>query len=353
VPSERIDFASWTTRAEDELFVIAEAGVNHNGDVALAKQLVDVAKDAGCDAVKFQTWVTERVYSRSLSQKPPYQQATTSHEDSEFDTIKKLELSFDDFRALKRYCDERGILFFSTPDDAECADFLIDIGVPLMKSASQDVTNLPLLRHLAKGGVPLIYSTGGCTLDELVAGAETIRAETSELVVLHCVSSYPAPLEQMNLNVIPMLRAALGCPVGLSDHTVGVEAACAAVALGARFFEKHITLSRTLPGPDHQASIEPGELAAYVRSLRALRRGLGDGRKRILPVEEQNRAAFRRYLVTARAIPRGTALAPGDLVAKKVVSGLAPDLIEHVVGAVAVEDIPADVPLQWRHLKFP
>ncbi|MDB4877470.1 MAG: N,N-diacetyllegionaminic acid synthase [Gemmatimonadetes bacterium] len=337
---------------DEGLFIIGEAGVNHNGDLEIAKGLVDVAKAAGCDAVKFQTWITEKVYSRALSLKPEYQMRTTDRAESEFDTIKKLELSFDAFRELKKYCDHREIVFFSTPDERESVDFLIDIGAPLLKTASQDVTNLPFLRHVAKAGLPLIVSTGACRLSEIAEAIETISSENQDLVILHCLSAYPAPLEDLNLNVIPVLRQMFGYPVGFSDHTTGTAAACAAVALGARIFEKHFTYNRSASGPDHQASLSPAELKEYVDTLRAVHSSLGDGHKRVMSSEENTRKAFRRFLVTARPIRKGARFEESDFVFKKTGSGLSPAVLERFVGEKAARDIPEDALMDWDFVEF-
>ncbi len=346
-----MNFQDFLAAAEQNLFIIAEAGVNHNGKVETALQLVDAAVNAGCNAVKFQTWITEKVYSRDKSIKPDYQSRTTDAAESEFDTIKNLELSYEEFGRIKRYCDQRGILFFSTPDEIDSANFLAHLGASLMKTASQDVTNTPFLKHIARLGMPVIFSTGACTMAELAEGVETILAETQDLVILHCVSSYPAPVEQMNLSLIENLRQIFGCPVGLSDHTTGMEAACAAVALGARVFEKHLTLDKTMSGPDHQASLDPEEMLRYCRTLRSVRAGLGDGVKRIMPSEENTRKAFRRFLVAARDMPVGTVLGPLDIHLKKVVDGIAPRYLDLVIGSRLAEAIAADATITWAMLK--
>jgi N,N'-diacetyllegionaminate synthase len=346
-----MNFQSFLANAEQNLFIIAEAGVNHNGNINTAFQLVDAAVSAGCNAVKFQTWITEKVYSRDKSIKPEYQARTTSASESEYDTIKKLELSFEDFGSIKSYCDQRGILFFSTPDESDSADFLAGLGVGLMKTASQDVTNTPFLAHIARLGMPVIFSTGACTLTELAEGVETILAETNELIILHCVSSYPAPLEQMNLSVIPNLRNTFGCPVGLSDHTAGADVACAAVAMGARVFEKHLTLDKSMEGPDHQASLDPEEMRRYCQALRGVHSALGDGVKRIMPCEENTRKAFRRYLVAARDLPEGTVLRPQDCCFKKVVDGISPRYLELVIGSQIAVDVSEDTVLTWPMLR--
>ena len=229
---------------------------------------------------------------------------------------------------------------------------LLKLGVPLMKTASQDVTNLPFLSHLASLGLPIIYSTGASTLTEMVAGAEAIRACTSDMAILHCVSSYPAPLDQMNLNMIGTLKRMFDCPIGFSDHTTGSGAACAALALGARVFEKHLTLDRNSPGPDHQASMAPGDFRNYVSELRSLRTGLGDGLKRIMPCEENTRLAFRRFLVTRHAMKKGHVLSEQDFDVKKVVDGLVPADIGRIVGAQLKCDLDADVVIGFQHIEW-
>ena len=220
-----------------------------------------------------------------------------------------------------------------------------------MKTASQDVTNTPFLSHIARLGMPVIFSTGACTLTELTEGVEAIRAETDELIILHCVSSYPAPEEDMNLLVIPNLRNSFGCSVGFSDHTAGVEVACAAVAMGARVFEKHLTLDKSMSGPDHQASLDPSEMHHYCKSLREVRTAIGDGVKRIMPCEENTRKAFRRFLVTARDLTAGTVLRYEDCTFKKVVDGIPPRYIELVIGAKLAEDVKEDTVLSWSMLQ--
>jgi N,N'-diacetyllegionaminate synthase len=348
-----MNFEEFVDASERDLFIIAEAGVNHNGNVETALQLVDAAVNAGCNAVKFQTWITAKVYSRTKSIKPDYQSRTTNAAESEFETIKKLELSYADFERIKSYCDQKGIIFFSTPDEMDSADFLARLGVRLMKTASQDVTNSPFLRYVARLGMPVIFSTGACTLTELSEGVETILSETQELIILHCVSSYPAPAEQMNVSLIPNLRRMFGKPVGLSDHTTGVEVACAAVALGARIFEKHLTLDKTMSGPDHQASSDPDEMVHYCRTLRSVRAALGDGVKRIMPCEQNTRMAFRRFAVAARDLPSGAVLGPHDIEFKKVVDGIPPRYLELMIGAQVIAPLAADTTISWGMLRRP
>jgi N,N'-diacetyllegionaminate synthase len=339
-------FDELVSRVEDKTFIIAEAGVNHNGDKQMALDLIDAAAESGCDAVKFQTWITEKLLAAN-SPKPEYQTRTTGHQDSEFDTIKKLELKHEVFRELKAYSEKKGIIFFSTPDEIDSARYLAGIGTPIIKIGSGEVTNTPYLRELARLNLPIIYSTGACTLGELVAGAETILAENRQMMILHCVSSYPAPIDQMNLNFIPILKRMFGVPVGFSDHTTGVAAACAAVALGARIFEKHITLDKKLPGPDHQASLEPDEMRDYANAVRDARRALGDGVKRVMPCEADVRNAVRKFLVAARDLEAGIRLKAEDVIAKRLPGGVAPHLADVVVGARLTRAVKADAAISW------
>lgn len=344
-------FEEFLRAPDDHLFIIAEAGVNHDGDLEKAFKLVDAAVAAGADAVKFQAWITEKVYS-AQSLKPDYQKRTTDQDESEFDTIKALEFGHEEFAALSDYCRKQGIVFFATPDEADSADALVELGVPLLKTASQDVTNLPFLRHLATYGLPVIYSTGASTLNELVAGAEVFLGKVPGFAILHCVSAYPAPMADMNLRVISTLRKMFPCVVGFSDHTDGASAACAALALGARVFEKHLTLDRSAPGPDHQASLDPDQFTAYVRELHDVLTALGDGHKRIMPSEENTRLAFRRFIVAARGLPAGTVLTEADLLFKKVVDGLPPNHIDQVVGARLRRDVDADAAIDLSMLEW-
>ena len=343
-----MNFQEIISKSEDRLFIIAEIGVNHNGSIETALKLVDAAVAAGCDAVKFQTWITERVYSKTYSIKPDYQIATTDPLKSEFETIKQLELSKNEIKLIKQYCDERKISFFSTPDEVESADLLKEIGVDLMKTASQDVTNTPFLEYVASLGVPVIYSTGACNLSELVLGYDAIKKHTNQIMVLHCVSSYPAPLEQMNLSFIDRLKKLFDCPIGFSDHTPDVYAACSALSFGARIFEKHITLSKSMEGPDHQASLEPAEMTHYCTTLRRLHAGLGDGVKRVMPCEENSRKAFRRYLTASRNLKKGEKIFQDDICFKKIVDGIPPQYYSLVVGSILKTDVAEDSPIHWN-----
>ena len=307
---------------EGPAFVIAEAGVNHNGDLDLARRLVDAAAEAGADAVKFQTFRTDALVSAAAH------------------------------AGLRDHATARGLVFFSTPFDEASADLLDRLGVELFKVPSGEVTNLPLLRHVAAKGRPLLLSTGMSTLDEVDVAVAAIRAAGDPpIAILHCVSAYPAPVEDTNLRAMDTLRARFGCPVGLSDHSLGIEIALAAVARGAAVLEKHLTLDRTLPGPDHRASLEPGDFAALVRGVRVIEAALGDGDKRPMPSEVDTRAVARRSLVAARALPAGHRLTRGDLAIKRPGTGIPPADLDRVLGRRLARPLGVDDMVDWPSLE--
>lgn len=336
------------------VFVIAEAGVNHNGDVELARCMIDVALDAGADAVKFQTWITEKVYSPQDSIKAGYQVASTDETESEFEMVKKLELSFNAQKELKAYAEQQGILFLSTPDENESADFLYDeLNLPIIKIASQDINNLPFLKYLAGKKLPIILSTGTANLTEVSEAIDTIRSRGNNMIfLLHCTSSYPAAYEEVNLNVIKTYQNAFGLPVGYSDHTIGLEVASAAVALGARIIEKHFTLSRDLEGCDQRASAEPLELKQYIEALKNVYRAMGDGYKCPTPTEIENMKAMRRFIVAGRDIKKGSIIREEDLLFQKVTHGLQPRYTELIVGRRAVTNIVHGQRIQLGMIDF-
>ena len=320
-------------------FVIAEAGVNHNGSVSRAKELIDAAVNAGADAVKFQTFKAEKVVTRTAP-KAAYQLRTTSGGQSQYDMLKALELDEQAHGELLAHCERRKILFLSTPFDEDSADLLESLGVAGYKLASGELTNLGLLRHVAGKGKPLIVSTGMATLDETARAVEAVRkAGCRELVLLHCVSNYPADPRNANLRAMQSLRDTFGVPVGFSDHTVGDTVALAAVALGAAVVEKHFTLDRSLPGPDHQASIEPADLATMIERIRTVENALGDGRKAPVASEAEVARVARKSLVAAEAIPAGTVLRAEMVTLRRPGTGLGPQDLDRLVGRTAVNDI--------------
>jgi N,N'-diacetyllegionaminate synthase len=322
-------------------FVIAEAGVNHGGSLARARELVDVAAASGADAVKFQTFRAENVISR-LAMKAAYQQQTTG-QGSQLEMVRALELPPEAFRDLAAYCEDKRILFASTPYDEPSADLLVELGVAFLKVPSGEITNLPFLAHQSRYGLPLILSTGMATLIEVETAVGTIRDHGDPpLVLLHCVSNYPAEDTDANLRAMHTLAAAYGVPVGYSDHTLGSEVALAAVAMGASVIEKHITTDRSLPGPDHLASLEPDDFAALCRGIRRVESARGHGRKEPAASEAEVAAVARRSLVAARDIAAGTVLTADLIAIKRPGTGLPPSMRSDLVGRQVKQHVPAD-----------
>jgi len=313
-------------------FLVAEAGVNHNGDVNIAKKLIEVAKGAGADAVKFQTFKAEDVVTIS-AEKAPYQKETTNSEESQFEMIRKLELSRENFEELSDYAQKKGMIFLSSPFDKGSVDLLDEMGVPVFKVGSGEITNLPLLKYIARKKKPVILSTGMATLGEIEEALAAIRQEgVDEIVLLHCVSCYPARTEDMNLRVMGTLRQAFRLPVGLSDHSLGITVPIAAVALGACAIEKHFTLDKKLPGPDHRASLEPRELKEMVKAIRDVEKALGNGIKRPTVEEEENKKVGRRSIVARVDIPAGAVITEDMLAIKRPGNGLEPKYINLIIG---------------------
>lgn len=331
--------------------IVAEAGVNHNGDLGLARRLVDAAVEAGVDAVKFQSFRAERL-AASSALKADYQLATTGGGESQLDMLRRLELSESAQQELQDYCKRRGVLFMSTPFDEWSADFLSKLEVAVYKIPSGEITNLAFLSHVARKGKPMIVSTGMSSMGEVESAVQAIHeAGNRQLALLHCVSRYPAQPSEANLRAMATMQAAFGVPAGYSDHTMGVTVALAAVALGACVIEKHFTLDRTLPGPDHRASVEPGELTRLVKEIRVVEASLGHGRKEPVPSEAKTAAAARRSIVAARDIPAGTSLTEEYLAVKRPGIGLPPSLLHSLLGRVAVRDIPADTVISLEMLR--
>jgi N-acetylneuraminate synthase/N,N'-diacetyllegionaminate synthase len=336
--------------SENRTFIIAEAGVNHNGDIKLAKKLINVAKDAGADAVKFQTFKAKDVVTQN-AEKAEYQKETIG-EGSQYDMIKKLELTEEDFRELADYAKEKDILFLSSPFDTESVDLLDEMNVPAFKVASGEITNFPLLKHIAKKEKPIILSTGMATLGEVEEALNVIRNEgVKDVILLHCVSNYPAKIEDVNLRAMETLKQAFKIPVGFSDHTLGITVPIAAVASGACVIEKHFTLDRNLPGPDHKASLEPNELKELVKAIRDVERSLGDGLKRPTKTEEEIKKVARRSIVAKVDILKGTIIAEDMLDVKRPGTGIEPKHLNFVIGRRAKEDIRKDEFVIWKMIE--
>jgi len=320
--------------------VVAEAGVNHNGDPALALALVDAAADAGADAVKFQAFAADSLASADAPQ-AAYQRERAPAA-TQLEMLRVLELSPAAWRAIRDRAVERGIAFFASPFDAGSLRLLLDLDVPAIKVGSGDLTNLPLLRAVAAAGRPVVLSTGMATLDEVEAAVAALRAAGDPpLVLLHCTSAYPAPAEAANLSAMSTLRAAFDVPVGYSDHTLGIATSIAAAALGAALVEKHLTVDRSLPGPDHAASIEPAELAALVDGVRIAHAAIGDGIKRPAAVEGELTRLARRSLVAARDLAAGATISAADLDARRPADGISPMRLDEVIGRRAARELPA------------
>ena len=323
------------------VYIIAEAGVNHNGDINLAYQLVDAAKAAGVDCIKFQTFKSENLVSHT-AQKAEYQKAATG-DSSQQDMLKQLELSFDEFVSLKKYCDRKGICFLSTPFDFESIEFLNSIEMPFWKIPSGEVTNYPYLVALAKTGKPVVMSTGMCEMQEIEDAIAVLRENgTSDIKLLHCNTEYPTPYEDVNLKAMKTLRDAFGVEVGYSDHTKGIEVPIAAVAMGASVIEKHFTLDRNMEGPDHKASLEPQELKQMVDSIRHIEAALGSGDKRPSPSEKKNMAVARKSIVAAKRIKAGDILTEENITVKRPGNGICPMRWKEVLGTRAVRDFEED-----------
>jgi N-acetylneuraminate synthase len=320
-------------------FVIAEAGVNHNGDLDIAKGLVDVAVAAGADAVKFQTFKAEKVVSPAAP-KADYQLQTTADDESQYTMLKKLELSFEAHHVLKAYCQDRDILFMSTPFDEDSADFLESLGVWVYKIPSGEITNQPLIEHIAAKNLPIILSTGMSALTEVSQAVDWIKsAGNDQLVLLHCVSNYPADPSDVNLKAMNVMAYAFQTPVGYSDHTPGIEVALAAVALGASVIEKHFTLDRNMAGPDHQASLEPDQLAAMVAGIRTVESAMGHGLKEPAPSEANTASIARRSLVAAQDLKAGTVLREEHIAIRRPGTGLPPAMHTFITGLRLNQDV--------------
>ena len=325
-------------------FIIAEAGVNHNGSLELAKKLIEKAKEVGADAVKFQTFKAENVIS-SHAPMAEYQKKNLGKEMSQIEMIKKLELSYDDFKILKEYCDEVGITFLSSPFDVESARFLANLGMEIFKIPSGEITNYPLLKEIGSYGKKVILSTGMADLGEIEDALDVLISSGTKrenITVLHCTSEYPAPYEEVNLRAMLTIKDAFKVRVGYSDHTEGIEIPIAAVALGAEVIEKHFTLDKNLPGPDHKASLEPEEFKRMVTAIRNVERALGTGIKKPSPSELKNRKVVRKSIVAKRRIKKGEIFTEENITTKRPEGGLSPMMWKKVLGKKAPRDFEKD-----------
>ena len=324
--------------------IIAEAGVNHNGDLDKACKLVEVAAEAGADWVKFQTYRSSNVVTRK-AKKADYQTQTTVASETQFEMISRLELSIDDHRALMKVCKANSIKFFSSGFDLESIDLLLSLGLTCIKIPSGEVTNLPYLEHVSKKAESVIVSTGMCDLDEIGVALEVLQTggiKIENITVLHCNTEYPTPMEDVNLRAMYAIKDRYKVRVGYSDHSLGIEVPIAAVAMGARVIEKHFTLDRNLPGPDHKASLEPAELKAMVNSIRNVEVALGDGVKAVSESEEKNREIARKSLVASCRIAKGDIFNKNNLTVKRPGTGISPMRWDEVEGSPAPRDFLPD-----------
>ena len=301
----------------DKCLIIAEAGVNHNGNLETALKLCDAVKKSGADVIKFQTWKTENIITRNVDQ-AEYQKDNTGKEESQFDMLKRLELPYDDFRKIKEYCDKIGLVFSSTADDEESLDFLLELGIPFIKVGSGDIGNVSYLRYIGSKRLPVILSTGMSTLDEVEISLNALKeGGAKEITLLHCTTSYPCPMEDVNLRAMLTLKDRFGLPVGYSDHTLGDEVAVAALSLGAKVIEKHFTLDRNMEGPDHLASTEPDEFAQMVKRIRNIESALGTGEKKPTDKEKDISKVVTKRMVAKRKISKGEALTAENVTIKR------------------------------------
>ncbi len=325
----------------EKVLIIAEAGVNHNGSLDMAKKLVDAAKECGADIVKFQTTKLDSLVSK-FAPMADYQKKNIGAEESQKEMLSKLLLDFDEFRELAEYCKKDGIQFLSTPFDIESIRFLSDMQ-DIWKVPSGEITNYPYLVEIGRTGKRVILSTGMAVMDEIQAAIDVLKENgTTDITILHCTTEYPAPVQDVNLNVMQTMRDVFGYPVGYSDHTQGIEVDLAAVALGATVIEKHFTLDRKLPGPDHKASLEPSELKAMVDGIRKIELALGTSEKRPSEAELKNRLVARKSIVARKAIKAGDELTEDNITTKRPGSGINPMRWKEVVGTKAIRDFSED-----------
>ncbi|WP_025688199.1 N-acetylneuraminate synthase [Paenibacillus zanthoxyli] len=335
------------TDRQAPIYIIAEIGVNHNGDMDLALKSVDEAVRCGASAVKFQTFRSDKLVSKHAP-KAQYQIQNTMSSNSQLEMLKQLELSFEDFTNMQKYCAGKGIDFLSTPFDEESADFLHSISIDAFKIGSGDMNNIPFLKQINRYGLPVLLSTGMAELDEIRAPLAAL--ENCGVALLHCTSDYPAPLQDVNLAAMDTLKRTYGRATGYSDHTDGIEIAIAAAAIGAKIIEKHFTLDRSLPGPDHAASLEPDQFTAMVKAIRNVEMAKGDGIKRCMPSEKATRAVARKSLIIARNLSAGHVLTGEDIAVKRPGTGIEPGFYEKLIGRKLMRDMERDELIRWEDL---
>jgi N,N'-diacetyllegionaminate synthase len=348
---EKIKIGNKWAGDEEPCFIIAEAGVNHNGKLELAKKLVDAAGNAGADAVKFQTYKAEKLVTKDADA-TMYQVKNMREKKSQLDMLDNLALEYKEFIVLKKYCDRKGILFLSTPHSFDAIDFLEEL-VPVYKFGSGDLTNIPSLKYAAKKEKPMILGTGMSTLEEVRHAVDAIKSEgNDQIVVLHCTTNYPCPLEEVNLQAMKIMKNELKCLVGYSDHTLGNIVPIAAVAMGACMIEKHFTLNRELPGPDHRASLEPNELKEMIQVIRETEKAMGNGIKKPTKSEDQIKKSIRKSIVAKVNIPKGTIITREMMEIKRPGMGISPDQIDKIIGGKARDNIKKDELIRWDKIEM-
>lgn len=326
----------------NKCLIIAEAGVNHNGSLELALKLCDEAKKSGADVVKFQTWKTENIITKNVAQ-ADYQTVNTGIVESQFDMLKKLELSYDDFRTIKKHCDKIGIVFSSTADDAESLDFLIDLGIPFIKIGSGEIGNIPYLEYMGKKNMPIIMSTGMSSLSDVDISLRTLKESgATDITLLHCTTNYPCPYEDVNLLAMTTLKNAFHLPIGYSDHTIGSNVAVASIALGASVIEKHFTLDCKMDGPDHAASTEPQAFLEFVQAIRQTESALGNGIKEPTIAEREISKVVTKRIVASKPIKTGEILDETNLCVKRNDIGEKADQWKKLIGRTATRDYQCD-----------
>lgn len=333
---------------DSPVFVIAEAGVNHNGDLNIAKEMVDAAVEFGASAIKFQTFKAEKLATKEAP-KAEYQKELSQKEESQLDMLKKLELSKEETKDIFNYCEKKRIGYFSTPYGFETASILQELGTPAYKIGSSDIDNYPLLKQIAKYGKPVILSSGMSTLGEIVDSLNWLRdGGCKEIALLHCVTSYPAKFEDVNLRVLQTFQQAFDVPIGFSDHTLGIAVSLAAVALGAKLIEKHFTLDKNMVGPDHKASLEPEEMKSMIDGIRNIEKSLGSPVKRLLPSEIPIKEVARKSITAAKDIPKGTLITKAMLAVKRPGTGISPKYWKIIIGRKTKADIKKDEMISWK-----
>jgi len=335
----------------NRVYIIAEAGVNHNGSIDLAKKLIDVAADAGADAVKFQTFKADKVISK-YAPKADYQKCTTGSNESQLEMGKKLELSQSEFKKLAKYCAHRKIAFLATPFDFESIELLLEIGLDTFKIPSGEITNLPYLRRIGSLGKKMIMSTGMASLlevGEAIRILEQAGTQKANITILHCNTDYPTNMSDVNLTAMITIKNEFNVAVGYSDHTLGIEVPVAAVALGASIIEKHFTLDKNMSGPDHSASLDPDELKEMIKAIRNIEIAMGDGIKNPSSSELKNINIVRRSIVAARRIKKGEIFSEGNITTKRPGTGISPMMWDKVIGQVAPRDFLVDMPVELKN----